>query len=127
MKDFALTTSLAIVAVFTPIHAVLIVVGVLISVDFFTGILRSLKIGNDITSKALSRTVTKMLAYQLAVITAFLLEKYLLDSAMPAAKIVASVIGITEFKSILENTEVITGKPVFKTIIDKLNSKESGK
>jgi hypothetical protein len=27
MKDFALTTSLAIVAVFTPIHAVLIVVG----------------------------------------------------------------------------------------------------
>ncbi len=127
MKDFALTTSLAIVAVFTPIHAVLIVVGVLISADFFTGILRSIKIGNDITSKALSRTVTKMLAYQLAVITAFLLEKYLLDSAMPAAKIVASVIGITEFKSILENTEAITGKPVFKTLIEKLNSKESGK
>ncbi len=64
-----------------------------------------------------------MLAYQLAIITGFVLEKYLIDGMVPVAKMVAAVIGITEFKSILENTEAITEKKIFKDIIEKFNGK----
>lgn len=127
MKDTLLAIGLAITAILAPIQPMLITVGCLILADLVTGLIRAFKLDERITSKALSRSVYKMLAYQMTVITAFLLEKYLIDGALPAAKLVASIIGITEFKSLLENTEAITGKPVFKTIIEKLNSKESGK
>lgn len=127
MKELAYKTALAGIAVFSPIHSMLIVVGILVIADLSTGLAKAYKTGQIITSFGLRRTLTKMLAYQTAVITAFLLEKFLLDGVLPAGKLVASIIGITEFKSILENTEAITGKPVFKSIIDKLNSRESGK
>ncbi len=113
---------MAFLALIAPIQDMLIVVGVLIGVDFVTGIWASVKRGEKITSAKLRSTVSKVLIYHIAIISGFLLERYLMDSLLPVAKLVASTIGIVEFKSIIENTTTITGKDIFSDLIKKLGS-----
>jgi Bacteriophage holin family len=99
---------LAALAWLAPIHALLGLVGLLISIDFVLGIAAAVKKGEAITSKAMSRTVYKALGYQLAVITGFALES-LVPGGIPVAKLCASAIGLVEAKSICESVQVLTG------------------
>ena len=110
------------IAVLAPIHAVMIVVGILIGADLILGIAASLKSGEKIHSAAMRRTVSKILIYQLAVITGFLCETYLMGGLLPISKLVAGVIGLVEMKSILENCDIINGEPIFKSVLKKLGS-----
>jgi len=109
-------------AVLAPIQMVLITVGALITIDLITGILASMKRGNPIRSAVMRRTITKMLVYQLTVISGFLLETYILGGSVPITKILGSVIGMVEFKSILENANIIADGDIIKGIISKLGS-----
>jgi hypothetical protein len=122
MKEWLQASTISILAVFAPIKAILITVGFLIFMDCITGMLASRKRGEKITSAALRRTVTKAFVYQSAVITGFLVETYLIDKAIPINKIVAGLIGVVEFKSILENLNTIHGDDLFKKLIEKLGS-----
>lgn len=115
--------SLTLLAVLAPIQTVLITVGCLVFADFITGVWAALKEKQPITSAALRRTVSKIVIYQIAVISGFILEKYLLSGAVPAAKLIAGTIGLVEVKSVLENTKRITGQDIFKDLISKLGSK----
>ena len=121
MKEWLVTLALAVVAVLAPIKTLLLAVGFLIAVDFTTGVWRAFKVKEKITSKGFRRTVTKMVAYQLAVISGFVVQKYMLDDVLPVAKLVASVIGITELKSVLENLRLITGLDFWAALREKLN------
>lgn len=123
MKDWLISTVLACIAIFTPIYGIIITVGVLIFADFFSGLLAAFKRGERILSRPMSRMIYKMLAYQTVVGTGYLLQVFILDDIMPVAKLAASVIGLVEFKSILENVESITGQQVFNSLIEKLRSK----
>lgn len=122
MKEFVIKLAVSAIAALAPIHAVMISVGFLILADLVTGIFAANKRGEQITSAAMRRTVSKMLIYQLAVISGFLLEHYLLSDMMPVAKLVGGVIGMVEFKSILENSNTIVGTDIFKSILQKLGS-----
>lgn len=122
MKTWIQNLLLAAIAALAPIHSVLIVVGILIVVDTITGVWAAVKNGQTITSARLRDTITKMLLFQLAVITGFLLEKYLLADLLPVSKLIAGIIGVTEGTSILENINKIRGDNLFKTLIDKLGS-----
>jgi hypothetical protein len=122
MKDWLHKIFIASVAALAPIHAVILSVGFLIIADLITGILAAYKRKEKITSAAMRRTISKIVVYQLAVISGFLLEAYLLDKLLPISKIVAGVIGIVEFKSILENSNYIIGQDIFKALIKKLGS-----
>jgi Bacteriophage holin family len=122
MKEWFIKLGLASLAALAPIQAVLVTVGILIIADLFTGMLAAIKRGEKISSAAMRRTISKMFVYQLAVICGFLLETYLMSSVLPVAKIVAGVIGMVEFKSILENSNTIMGGDVFKIILSKLGS-----
>ena len=75
--------ALAGIAALAPVHTVMIVVGILIFFDLFTGIWAACKRSEKISSAALRRTVSKMLIYQIAVMTAFLVENYLLGGLIP--------------------------------------------
>jgi phage-related holin len=110
------------VAALAPIHAIMVVTGILIVADLVTGIWAAVKKGDKINSAALRRTVSKFLIYQLAVISAFIVQKYMLNDLIPASNIVASAIGLVELKSILENASRILGADVFKVILSKLGS-----
>lgn len=106
--------------VLLPIRPALIAVSALVIADFITGLWASKKEGKPITSSGLRRTVVKGLAYQSAIIVAFVLETYLLDG-LPVIKAVTALIGITEAKSFFENVKRITGIDFWSHILSKLN------
>lgn len=122
MKDLLNKLFLASLAAFSPIKMVMITVGILIIADLITGVWAAIKRGETISSSAMRRTVSKMCIYELTVICGFMLETYILGQAIPVAKIVASVIGVVEFKSILENANSIVKGDIFKIILKKLGS-----
>lgn len=124
MKEWLIKTIVALVAVFAPVHSIMIVAGVLIVIDLLTGVIAAWKLKEKITSNGLKRTVVKMLVYQVAIITGFLVEKYMLDGTFEVSKIVAVVIGLVEAASILENLNKINGSPIFKSLINKINNKK---
>lgn len=122
MKQFLAHLAAATIAVLAPIQMLMISVGVLIMADLFTGIWAAIKRKEKISSAALRRTVSKLVIYQIAVISGFLVEAYMLENFVPVSKIVASVIGLVELKSILENANTILEQDLFKMVIQKLGS-----
>ena len=113
---------ISILAVFAPIKGVIITVGIVIFVDLITGILAARKRGETIKSAAARRTISKALIYQTAVITGFLIEKYLMGGAIPITSIVSGLIGSVEALSIYENLNVLYGRNLFGSLIKVLGS-----
>lgn len=121
MRAFALS----ILAIFAPIQPLLLAVGFLIAADTLTGIMAAHKRGEKITSSGFSRSIAKLFIYQTVIVTGFLMEKYLIaDLGLPVVKLLAGVIGVTEFVSLLENAESITGLN-FSKIKKLLSSKNA--
>ena len=102
-----------------PIHSVMIAVTFLVISDLVTGVWASRKRNEKITSSGFKKTVMKILAYQTAVIMAFVMETYLLQG-VPLIKVVAGLIAITEGKSLFENIHIITGIDFWKEALKKL-------
>lgn len=122
MKDWLVATAISTVAIFAPAKALILVTGLLIFADLFTGMLAARKRGEKIKSAALRRTVTKCFVYESAILLGFLVESVMLQGFIPVSKIAAGLISIVELKSILENLDVINGSPVFTALIKKLGS-----
>lgn len=122
MKDFLRHVAVAIAGVLAPAKALLISVGILIIADLVTGVWAALKRKEEIKSSALRRTISKLVVYQIAVISGFLVETYMLENIFPVSKVVASVIGLVELKSILENANSILGMDLFKSVVARLGS-----
>ena len=125
MKSFLKTLEpliLSIFGVFAPIKGIIITVGIVIVVDLITGILAARKRGEKITSSAIRRTVSKILIYQTAILTGFLIETYLTQDLVPITKIVASIIGIVEGKSVFENLNAVSDNKLFSEVLKKLGS-----
>lgn len=114
--------AIALFALLAPVHAVMAAVGALILIDLVVGLLAAKKRGEHISSSCLRRTVTKAVVYQVAIISGFLLQQYLIADFIPVAKLIASTIGIVEVKSILENLDEINGSSLFKSLVKKLGS-----
>ncbi len=112
---------LASLAVFAPIKAMLITVGIMIVADLILGIWAARKRGEPITSAGFRRTVTKLFIYEVALMLAFLAETYLSD-ALPLCKLIGAMISLTEMASITENLNEISGQNLLKSIVDKLQS-----
>lgn len=121
-KDFIKNIGLVFLGLLTPIHMMMIVVGVLIFTDLFLGIWAALKRGEELKSSAMRRTISKILVYQTVLITGFLCETYLLKGFIPISQIAAAAIGLVEMTSILENANKINGESIFKKLIEKLGS-----
>lgn len=121
--DFLSKSSLLVLALLAPIKSTMIAAGVLIAVDLACGIWRAVKSGEPITSNGIRRTITKLVAYQMAIVTAFIMEKYMLDF-IPVVKAVSGLIAITEAKSIFENLKVITGVDFLSLVLEKLQGKK---
>lgn len=122
MKEWLSKVAVMIVSVLAPIHAVMISVGVLIFSDLVTGVWAAIKRGEHIKSSKLRNSVSKLIIYQIAIISGFVFETYLIGDLMPITKIVAGIIGLVEIKSIFENLNVIYGSDLFKVLINKLGS-----
>ena len=112
----------ASLAVFLPIKELMLTIGFLVSADLVVGIWKAIKTKQRIRSRRMSDTVTKLLLYQLAIMSGFLIETFIINELIPITKLIATVIAIIEFKSIVESIEAVTGKDLWskiKTIIGR--------
>lgn len=66
------------IALLSPIKIFLVLVGIFIFIDTVLGIWAAKKTGIKIESRKLSKFISKMFVYNMVVILAFLLDKYLL-------------------------------------------------
>ena len=107
---------LAILTVFLPIKGLMLTIGFLVGADMLVGIWKALKIGQRIKSRRMSDTITKLMLYQLAIMSGFLIETYIISELIPITKLIATVIAIIEFKSIIESIEAVTGKDLWSKL-----------
>jgi len=116
-------------AFLAPIQGVMIATGVIIMIDFTLGIMAAVKSGGwgNINSKRMSNTLIKMLAYQLLIITSYIMKLYFLP-VMPIVEITTGFIGIIELLSIAENFTKVTGQDfityIRKFIMDKVKPED---
>ena len=113
---------LASLAVFLPIKELMLTIGFLVGADMVVGIWKALKLKQRIRSRRMSDTITKLLLYQIAIMSGFLIETFIISELIPITKLVATVVAVIEFKSIIESIESVTGKDLWsklKTIIGR--------
>ena len=125
MKEWIVKALLVLAATLAPIKALLIACGVIIAADMITGMMAAKKRGEKIESAEMRRSLSKMVVYQIAIISGFVLQTYMLEDLIPVAKVVGGVIGMVEFKSILENVSTNAGQDILQLVIDKLGSKNA--
>jgi len=106
-----------------PIKPLIILVGVVIALDTFTGLWKAIKLKQKITSRKLSNVISKMILYQGAVLTIFFIEHLVLGEFVGLfvqipfflTKVLAIVLVGIETISMHENFETISGINIWKT------------
>jgi hypothetical protein len=111
-------------AFFLPISGILIMIGVLISIDTITGIWKAKKLGEKITSRKLSSIISKLALYEITVIMFFLIDKFILNEIILTffsvpfmlTKVVALVLSSIEVMSINENYKIVKGIDLWQSM-----------
>jgi hypothetical protein len=111
-------------AFFLPISGILIMIGVLISIDTITGIWKANKLGEKITSRKLSSIISKLALYEITVIMFFLIDKFILNEIILTffsvpfmlTKVVALVLSSIEVMSINENYKIVKGIDLWQSM-----------
>ena len=106
----------------TPIKPLILIVGVAIALDTFYGVRRAKKTGEKVTSRKLSKIISKMVLYQSAVVLFFCVEKFILGDIIGLftniplilTKIVTTVLLYIEATSISESYEIMYGVSLWK-------------
>ena len=111
-------------AFFLPISGILIMIGVLISIDTITGIWKANKLEEKITSRKLSSIISKLALYEITVIMFFLIDQFILNDIILTffsvpfmlTKVVALVLSSIEVMSINENYKVVKGIDLWQSM-----------
>ena len=106
----------------SPMTTIMFTIIFLIIVDFITGAYASIKNNIPISSERIGNTISKFFIYNLVILSAFLLEKYIVNE-IPFQRIITGFIAIAEVKSILENFNKIYGINPFKALINLIKKK----
>lgn len=96
-----------------PIKPLLLSVGFLIACDFIIGLYKSYKLGEDITSRKMGHSISKIFLYTLAVVVLHVFETYVLQSGLPLPKMASILICLVELKSIDEHIKLLTGLSLY--------------
>lgn len=116
MKNILYGLYASLIAIFSPAVPLMLTIGFLICLDFIVGLYRAWKLKEQITSRKMGNTISKMLLYQATILSLYVFEVYILGSALPVSKIGAGLISVVEIKSIDESVEKMTGTGVWKRI-----------
>jgi hypothetical protein len=115
------TLVLSLIVMLAPLKAIIVAIAVLVLIDTITGIMAAVKSKDPITSSRMKRVISKMFLYYSATVVGFIASTYLVDGALPLEKMITTLIGVVEVKSILENLDIISGGSMFKNILNKLD------
>jgi len=126
LEEFLMHVLTAIICFLVPIHGLMLAVGSFIVFDTITGIWKSFRKGgaSSITSGKLGQIVPKMILYQLAVITFFMVDKAIVNDIIKnwfsidflLTKLTALVLISIEAKSIDENWKDIHKVGLFSSL-----------
>jgi hypothetical protein len=116
------TAVAAILAITAPLHHIFIAVFFLVTLDLILAIIASIKSKVAIQSGKLKGSVIKLLAYNTSIVVSYIVESNLTGPDVPVLRMVTTIIGLTELKSVLEHLDVITGGGVIKAILVKINA-----
>ena len=102
-------------ALFAPIQGIMFTVGFLIIADTIVGVWKAKKLGEKITSRGLSKIISKMFLYEGTIIMFFLIDKFILGDILfrffsiewLLTKVVALVLASIEVFSIDENYRMV--------------------
>jgi len=123
MKLYLKSFLVSLLSFFLPVVPLLLLVGGFILIDTILGIWAAKKRGEKITSRKLGNIIPKMILYQMAVLSAFVLDVWLLGEFIKLilsidllfTKLVAMTLVFIEILSINENFTFITGKNLFQS------------
>ena len=122
MKEFIQKYALPVLAYFasyfSPAYPMMMAIGFFFVMDFITGIMAAKKRGEEISSKKMRPTITKVIGYMIAILVAHVFQQNFLKD-IEVLKIVAGLIAFIEVKSLDENFRDITGKSLFKQFLKK--------
>jgi hypothetical protein len=126
MKTYLLNALAGLLLFFSPITGLVITVGLIVILDTFTGIFRSVKLRgwSSIRSRILSNIISKMLLYEICIVLLFPIDKFLLNDLLIrlisvqyfATKLVCIVIILIEGTSIKENIEEALNIKIWKIV-----------
>lgn len=116
---------ITLMAFFAPTVPLLLSIGFLVGVDFIFGIYRAWKTNQEITSRKMSKTITKIFLYNMAILSVWVLEKNIIGSEIPITKIVAGMICLVETKSIDETFKLVFGFSIWEKMKKALGRGDS--
>lgn len=102
MTAFLKAAAISILAFFAPVRGLLAGALGLILIDTILGVMAAHKRKDPITSAGLRRAVVKTLVFEIAILAGHIMQSVFMPE-IPAVKLIASMIGLTEGLSILEN------------------------
>jgi len=115
MRTFLLQLLAALLLFFAPIQQLVMVVGLAIMLDTFTGIYKSVKLNGwkSIRSRKLSNIISKLVLYEVSIILLYPIDKFLLNELLLnvvsvqffSTKIACVLLILVELTSIKENIE----------------------
>lgn len=125
MLKFLTKIVFIIAAYFVAIKMLVWVIFTLVIFDLVTGIWKTVRKDGwkALNSKGYKRTIIKLAAYMMALVSTFLIEAEILGTGIFLCKIVSGMISLVEIASIFENLTEITGQPLFMKIYDLLKTK----
>jgi len=119
----------SILSFFIPVGNILILVGCAIILDTLTGIWKSIKTGQQITSRKLSSVISKMLLYQATVLLFYMLDVFILNEIVIAffnvPLLTTKILGLTlvsvEIVSINENYKKVMNIDLWSSLKNMLS------
>ena len=119
----------SILSFFIPVGNILILVGCAIILDTLTGIWKSIKTGQQITSRKLSSVISKMLLYQSTVLLFYMLDVFILNEIVitffNVPLLTTKILGLTlvsvEIVSINENYKKVMNVDLWSSLKNMLS------
>lgn len=124
-RAFFQSIIIGILTYFSPIKELIHLIFLMCLVDMVTGIWKSIKIGGlkAFSSRKARRSIVKIVAYLLAVISTYGLEIVIFNSpGSYLTKGIAASIALIEIASLFENLATITGNPIFLKMFDSIST-----
>jgi hypothetical protein len=117
VRSILLKLFISLTALFAPVMPLLLTVGVMIMFDTIIGLYRSYKLGVDWKSKlGWTGIITKVFLTAGSVCCVYFMDKYIIQSGLHLERVVATIICLTEAKSISESLEMLYGYNIWKKL-----------
>lgn len=124
MKTWLISILLSVLAAISPLVPLFVTATLLIVGDMVFAIYRAYKNGVPITSRKLSQVLPKLILYNIGILLAFLVEKYVLVDTIPISKLALGVISMVEMKSIDESFQSIFGYSLYAKLLAMIKRPE---